>query len=139
MQSVFTIARAFAASAVLLGHVMGRLLFNAVAIVGVVWGASVPAGAVPLITPERDSPDFAALPLEDVGYWRRHYRRYGYPQPYGYYPPAYGYYAPAPAYPPAYGYVPLYPNGGYPPPDGEYGAYPPANGDEGDYPPENGY
>ena len=91
------------------------------------------------ITPERDSPDFAALPLEDVGYWRRHYRRYGYPQPYGYYPPAYGYYAPAPAYRPAYGYVPLYPNGGYPPPDGEYGAYPPANGDEGDYPPENGY
>ncbi len=86
-----------------------------------------------------NSLNFEASPLQDVGYWRCHYRRYGYPTPYVYYPPAYGYYVPAHAYPPAYGYAPLYPNGGYPPPDGEYGAYPPANGDEGDSPPENGY
>jgi len=118
---------------------MGRLLFSALVIVGVVWGASVPAGAVPLVIPGRDNSSFEASPLEDVGYWRRHYRRYGYSTPYAYYPPAYGYYAPAPAYPPAYGYVPPYANGGYPPPGGEYGEYPPANGDEGDYPPENGY
>ena len=69
---------------------MGRLLFNAFVIVGAVWGASVPAGAVPVATSGRDSLNLEALPLEDVGYWRRHYRRYGYPQPYVYYPPAYG-------------------------------------------------
>ena len=118
---------------------MGRLLFNAVAIVGVVWGGVVPAGAVPLVIPGRDNASFEALPLEDAGYWRRQYRRHGYPIPYAYYPPAYGYYAPAPAYPPAYTYVPPYVNGYYPPPAGEYGDYPPANGDEGDYPPDNGY
>jgi hypothetical protein len=118
---------------------MGRLLFNAIVIGSVVWGASVPAGAVPLVNPGRDNSSFEASPLEDVGYWRRQYRRHGYPTPYAYYPPAYGYYVPAPAYPPAYGYVPPYANGGYPPPVGEYGDYPPANGDEGYYPPENGY
>jgi len=118
---------------------MGRLLVKGFVIVGVVCGGLVPARAVALVIPGRDSLNFEALPLEDVGYWRRHYRRYGYPTPYVYYPPAYGYYAPAPAYPPAYGYVSPYANGGYPPPDSEYTEYPPANGEEGDHPPENGY
>jgi hypothetical protein len=118
---------------------MGRLLFNAIVLGSVVWGGLVPARAVPLFVSGRDSLNLEALSLEDVGYWRRHYRRYGYPQPYVYYPPAYGYYVPPPAYPPAYAYVPPYVNGGYPPPDGEYTDYPPANGDESDYPPENGY
>jgi hypothetical protein len=116
---------------------MGRLLFSV--IVGVVWGASIPAGAAPLVVSGRDSLNVEGLPREDVGYWRRQYRRYGYATPYAYYPPAYGYYVPVPAYPPAYGYVPPYANGGYPPSVGEYGDYPPANGDEGYYPPENGY
>jgi hypothetical protein len=115
---------------------MGRLLFSV--IVGVVWAASGPAWAVPLGVSGHDS-NIGGLPSEDVGYWRRQYRRHGYPMPYVYYPPAYGYYVPAPAYPPAYGYVPPYANGGYPPPVGEYGDYPPANGDEGYYPSENGY
>ena len=118
---------------------MGRLLFNAFVIVGAVWGASVPAVAVPALTPACNSPNFGTSALEDVDYWRRQYRRHGYPAPYVYYPPAYGYYVPAPAYPPAYGYVAPYANGGYPPPDSEYGYYPPANGDEGDYPADSGY
>ena len=43
--------------------------------------------------------------VEEVGWRKRYYRRYGYPVPYAYYPPAYGYYAP-----PAYGYyAPVYP------------------------------
>ena len=42
--------------------------------------------------------------VENVGWRRRYYRRYGYPH--AYYPPAYGYYYP----PPAYGhYAPVYP------------------------------
>jgi hypothetical protein len=110
---------------------MGRLLFSALVIVGVVWGASVPAGVVPAFAPAGNSPNAGTSALDDVGYWRRQYRRHGYPIPYAYYPPAYGYYVPVPAYPPAYGYAPPYPNGGYPPPVGEYGDYPPANGDEG--------
>jgi hypothetical protein len=120
---------------------MGRLLINAIVIGSVVCGGVLPAGAVPLVASGRDSLNVEGLglPSEDVGYWRRQYRRHGYPTPYVYYPPAYGYYVPTPAYPPAYAYVPPYVNGGYPPPVGEYGDYPPANGDEGDYPPENGY
>ncbi len=119
---------------------MDRLLLKALVIVGVVGGGLVPTVAVPVVTPGDNRPNLDALPLEDAGYWRRQYRRYGYRGPYIYYPPAYGYYVPAPAYPPVYGYAPPYANGGYPPPDGgEYGDYPPASGDEGDYPAESGY
>ena len=77
--------------------------------------------------------------VEKVGYWRRQYRRYGYPAPYVYYPPVYGYAYPPPAYaysPPGYG-------GEAPPPaadpsgEEDYGDYPPADGDypaaEGEY------
>ena len=82
--------------------------------------------------------------VEKVGYWRRQYRRYGYPVPYAYYPPAYGYYAPPPAYayyPPAYGSYAPPPtvNGEYSSGDADYGDYPPANDDQGDRPPVNGY
>ncbi len=43
--------------------------------------------------------------VEEVGWRRRYYRRWAYPVPYAYYPPAYGYYYP----PPAYGYyAPVY-------------------------------
>jgi hypothetical protein len=97
----------------------------------------------------------SATPIEKVGYWKRQYRRYGYPVPYAYYPPAYGYYPPPVvyAYPPAvYGYQPPPPAYAYSPPvyaheapppaaspsaEEDYGNYPPA---DGDYPAtEGGY
>ncbi len=127
---------------------MRRLRFGAAIIVGVVWGSLVPATAAPLGMSGLNSPNVKPTSVEEVGYWRRQYRRYGYPVPYAYYPPAYGYYAPPAAYaysPPAYGYSP-------PPPvaNGDYGDYPSAEGDypsgegdypsgEGDYPPANAY
>jgi hypothetical protein len=88
----------------------------------------VPATATPLAISGFSSQNVEATLVEEVGYWRRQYRRYGYPVPYAYYPPAYGYYAPPPAG-----------NGEYSSGDADYGDYPPANGDQGDYPPANGY
>jgi hypothetical protein len=72
---------------------MRRLLFSAAVIVGVVWGGLEPATATPLAMWGFNSPNIEAKPVEEVGYWRRQYRRYGF-VPYAYYPPAYGYYAP---------------------------------------------
>lgn len=98
--------------------------------------------------PRLNNPNLNAIPVEKVGYWRRQYRRYGYPAPYAYYPPAYGYYPPPAAYaypPPVYGYQPPPPayadsppqeqppphaaDGNYPSAEDEYGDYPPADGD----------
>ena len=123
---------------------MRRLLFSAAVIVGVVAWGLVPAPATPLAISGFSSQNVEATLVEEVGYWRRQYRRYGYPVPYAYYPPAYGYYAPPPAYayyPPAYGSYapPPAANGEYSSGDADYGDYPPANGDQGDYPPANGY
>ena len=123
---------------------MRRLLFSAAVIVGVVAWGLVPATATPLAISGFSSQNVEATLVEEVGYWRRQYRRYGYPVPYAYYPPAYGYYAPPPAYayyPPAYGSYapPPATNGEYSSGDADYGDYPPANGDQGDYPPANGY
>jgi hypothetical protein len=124
---------------------MRRLLFSAAVIVGVGWGGLVPATANPLAMPGFNSPNVEAATVKNVGYRRRQYRRYGYPVPYAYYPPAYGYYAPPPAYtyPPAYdSYAPppAYGDyGDYPLANGDYGDYPLANGDYGEYPPANGY
>jgi hypothetical protein len=123
---------------------MRRLLFSAAVIVGVVAWGLVPATATPLAISGFSSQNVEATLVEEVGYWRRQYRRYGYPVPYAYYPPAYGYYAPPPAYayyPPAYGSYapPPAANGEYSSGDADYGDYPPANGDQGDYPPANGY
>jgi hypothetical protein len=94
--------------------------------------------ATPLATSGLISPNVETTSVEEVG-WRRQYRRYGYPVPYAYYPPAYGYYAPPPAYayyPPTYGYYPPPPaaSGDYSSADADYGDYPPAKGDYGDYP-----
>jgi len=127
------------------------LLLSAV-IVGAGWLGLAPAVAAPLgISGLRPN---VRMPVEKVGYWRRQYRRYGYPAPYAYYPPAYGYYPPPVvyAYPPAvYGYQPAPPayfyslsvhGGEAPPPPApsaqeDYGDYPPADGDypaaEGEY------
>jgi hypothetical protein len=123
---------------------MRRLLFSAAVIVGVVAWGLVPATATPLAISGFSSQNVEATLVEEVGYWRRQYRRYGYPVPYAYYPPAYGYYAPPPAYayyPPAYGSYAPSPagNGEYSSGDADDGDYPPANGDQGDYPPANGY
>ena len=114
---------------------MRSLLLSAAAIVGVVWGGSVPASADPLAMSGFNNPN-----VEEVGYGRRQYRRYGYPVPYAYYPPAYGYYVPPSAYTyaPAYRYYAPPPAYSYPPAYDPY-APPPANGDYGDYPAENGY
>jgi hypothetical protein len=123
---------------------MRRLLFSAAVILGVVAWSLVPATATPLAIPGFSSQNVEATLVEQVGYWRRQYRRYGYPVPYAYYPPAYGYYAPPPAYayyPPAYGSYAPSPagNGEYSSGEADYGDYPPADGDESDYPPANGY
>jgi hypothetical protein len=67
---------------------MRRLLLSA-AIVGIVWGGSMPATANPLSMSGFNNPYIEAVPVEQVGYRRRHWR-YGYPVPYAYYPPAYG-------------------------------------------------
>jgi hypothetical protein len=86
------------------------------------------------------NPNIEAVPVEEIGYGRRHYRRYGYPlAPYAY-PPPYGYYVPpsAYAYAPAYRYYPPPPAYSYPPAYDPY-APPLANGDYGDYPAESGY
>ena len=133
---------------------MRRLLFGAAVIVGMGLGGLAPAMATPLAVSGRlaiaglGSQSADAAVVEKIG-WRRQLRRYGYPVPYAYYPPAYGYYAPPPAYayaPPAYdSYAPPpavaegdYSTGeeyGDYPPDGEY----PANGEYGEYPPAEGY
>jgi hypothetical protein len=123
---------------------MRHSLFGAAVVIGVGIGAFVPASATPLAVSGLSSQSADATLVEDIG-WRRQYRRYGYPLPYAYYPPAYGYYAPAPAYaydPPAYDSYeppPAVADGYYSSPDGDYGDYPPANGDYGDYPPAASY
>lgn len=88
---------------------MRCLLFSAAVIVGAMCG-SVPATATPLAMSGLNSSNVEAKPVEEVGYWRRQYRRYyrygyGYAAPYAYYPPAYAYYPPAPVY----GYYAPYP------------------------------
>jgi len=96
---------------------MRHLLFSAAVIVGVVAWGLVPATATPLAISGFSSQNVEATLVEEVGYWRRQYRRYGYPVPYAYYPPAYGSYAPPPAG-----------NGEYSSGDADYGDYPPTNG-----------
>ena len=123
---------------------MRHLLFGAAVIMGAGLAGLAPATAAPLAVSGLSSQSADATLVEDIG-WRRQYRRYGYPLPYAYYPPAYGYYAPAPAYayvPPAYDSYeppPAVADGYYSSPDGDYGDYPPANGEYGEYPPANGY
>jgi hypothetical protein len=124
------------------GYVMRVLLFSVAVSVGVALGSFSPATATPLATSGLSSQSANSTLVEDIG-WRRQYRRYGYPGPYAYYPPAYGYYAAPPAayYPPAYdAYAPppVVESGEYAA-EGDYGDYPPANGEYGDYPPPDGY
>ena len=138
------------------------LLFSAV-IVGVGWASLSPATAISLTEPGLRGAKVIVTPVAKVGYWRRQYRRYGYPAPYAYYPPAYGYYPPPVVYayppavygyrpaPPAYAYSPPVYGGEAPPPaaspsvEEDYGDHPPSDGDyqatQGEYGeyPANGY
>ena len=107
----------------------------------VVWAGLAPGNAAPQSILGLSNTSIQVASIENVGYRRRFYRRYGYPVPYAYYPPGYGYYPPPPAYayPPAYDVYPPPPvNGEYQTEDGGYGDYPPDSGDY-DYPPPNGY
>lgn len=82
-----------------------RTVLFITAIVGVLCMGVVPATAAPQAMPGIAATQAQVAPVENVGYRHRYYRRYGYPGPYAYYPPAYGYYPP-----PAYGYYgPVYP------------------------------
>jgi hypothetical protein len=66
---------------------MRRLLFSGAVIVGIGFGSLVPATATPLAISGLSSQSTEATLVEEIG-WRRQYRRYGYPVPYAYYPPA---------------------------------------------------
>ncbi len=105
---------------------------------GVVCMGLTPAKAAPQPMPGMAAAKAQVAAVEDIGWRRRYYRRYGYPVPYAYYPPAYGYYVP----PAAYVYPPAIDYAG--PPEGDY-VDAPAQGDygEGDYgdalPPESDY
>ena len=125
---------------------MRPLLFSAV-IAGAGWLALTPVTAASLGVPGFSDSHVNAASVDKVGYWKRLYRRYGYPPPYAYYPPAYGYYPPPPAYvypPPVYGYrltppasaysPPVY--GNEAPPPAADGNYPSAEGDYGEFRPQ---
>ena len=125
---------------------MRILMFSAAMIASVVW-IGIPANAALPSMSGIGNTSIKVGTLKNVGYWRRYYRRYGYPVPYGY-PPAYDYYVPpaAYAYPPATSYAS--PTGGDyddgTPPEDEYGdATPPegnynneSNSSDGSVPPE---
>jgi len=125
----------------------GPLLFGAI-IVGAGWVALTPAMATSIGSTGFNGLLPSTTSVEKVGYWKRQYRRYGYPAPHAYYPPVYGHSPPTVvyAYPPVvYGYQPAPPAYAYTPPvygqapppaaspsaEEDYGNYPPA---EGDYP-----
>jgi hypothetical protein len=71
---------------------MRTFLFSTAMIAGVVCTGVAPARAAPQPVLGFTATKVDVASVEDVGYRRRYYRRYGYP--YAYYPPAYGYYPP---------------------------------------------
>ena len=104
---------------------MRTVLFSTAVIAGVVWMGTEPSNAGSQSMSGIGNTNIQAATVENVGYRRRYYRRYGYPLPNAYYPPAYGYYVPpfTYVYPPAMDYA-LPPEGGYvdgPPPERDYG------------------
>jgi hypothetical protein len=100
---------------------MRTLLSSTAMIAALVWIGMAPATATPRSMLGIGNTNAQVALVEQVGYWRRYYRRYGYPVPYGYYPPTYGYYLP----PSTYAY----------PSEGDYADAPPADGDNVDAPP----
>ena len=57
---------------------MRTLVFAAV-IAGVVWIGMAPANAAPPSMSGIDNPNIKVGTVKNIGYWRRYYRRYGYP------------------------------------------------------------
>jgi len=128
---------------------MRTLVLSTAVIAGVVWIGIAPANAAPPSMSGISNTKIEVGTVKNVGYWRRYYRRYGYPVPYAYYPPANGYDVPPAAYsyPPATSYAPP-PGDDYvdaPPSEGDYndeGNYGNGQPQEGDYagaPPPEGY
>jgi hypothetical protein len=89
---------------------MRIILFSTAVIAGLVWAGAVPAKAAPPPMLGISELNVQVASVDEVGYRRRYYRRYGhgYAAPYAYYPPAY-------YYPPVYTYYPAYPSPYYPP------------------------
>ena len=115
---------------------MWTVLLSTTAIAAVIGMGMAPAKAASLSTLAAGNTNIQVAPAENVGYRRRFYRRYGYPVPYAYYPPAYGDHAP----PSAYVYPPP-PAGAYadaPPPEGDYADAPAPDGDYVDAPARDG-
>ncbi len=117
---------------------MRQLVMLSAGLLGVLLAGTTSAAANSVQPPERSLMAGAAVQVEKVGVWRRHYRRSwrrAYRAPYVY-PPAYSYYypPPQPPYAPSYGTYPYagddYGNGyyedGYPPENGAYEDYPPS-------------
>ena len=107
---------------------MQTLFVSAAVIAAVVWIGIGPVKAAPSV-PRVATTNIHVAPVENVGYRRRYYRRYGYPVPHAYYPPAFDSSVPSPAYadsPPGY----------YPPPVGDYAGAPAPGGDYADAPDE---
>jgi hypothetical protein len=77
---------------------MRTLVLSTAVIAGVVWIGIAPANAAPPSMSGIGKTNIEVGTVKNVGYWRRYYRRYGYPVPYAYYPPAYGYDVPPAAY-----------------------------------------
>lgn len=55
--------------------------------VGAGWVTLTPAMATSIGLTGFNGLTPSATPIEKVGYWKRQYRRHGYPAPYAYYPP----------------------------------------------------
>jgi hypothetical protein len=99
---------------------MRTVLVITTMLAGIMCLGIVQAKAAPQPTPGIAATNAQDEAVEDVAWRRRYYRRYGYPVPYAYYPPAYGYYPP-----PAYGYyAPAYPAYPYYAPYRYYRPYP---------------
>jgi hypothetical protein len=129
---------------------MRTVVFYTAVMAGFVWIGIAPGNAAPSSMSGIGKTNIQAATVKNIGYRRRYYRRYGYPVPFTYYPPAYGYYVPpaAYAYPPAAAYAAPQ-EGDYvdaPPPEANYGNAPPPENEyneEGNYgdalPPEGDY
>src|SRR4029450_14103085 len=98
---------------------MRSVLFITTMLAGVWCISLVPVKAVAQPMPVVAAAKSQLAVVEEVGWRRRYYRRYAYPVPYAYYPPAYSYYTP-----PAYRYyAPVYPAYLYYRPYGYYRPY----------------
>jgi hypothetical protein len=121
---------------------MRTLVLSTAVIAGVVWIGIAPANAAPPSMSGISNTNIEVGTVKNVGYWRRYYRRYGYPPAYGYdVPPAAYSYPPATRYatPPGDDYVDAPPSEGDYNDEGNYGDGLPQGGDYAGAPPPEGY